>query len=244
VEDSLVSEQALIDPRAPAGSQRASATSVARAWWKQRRWIIGVGFLAALGVGLAFAHLVQASTDWGQGLSWERELLVAIPRPMPAFFDFFLLVVPWFGTNITLTPIVAVAAIWLWRSKRRVDLAMRLVVVQIGSYALNFVIKELFDRARPDFLTMRGWYGWSAYPSGHAIAGMSVLLTIALMLRSERGMTWPLPVALLIALSNLYSRLYLGVHWPTDVIGGALVGLVWLVATSLAFRRDGGLRAI
>jgi undecaprenyl-diphosphatase len=205
---------------------------------RQRWGLIVVGFLLAFGTGLGFAWLVHLSPDWNRGLAWERTLILAIPRPMPAPLDALMMVVPWFGTNISLMPVIGLIMIWLWRFKGRSDLAMRLLVVQIGSYFLNPALKFMVERARPELVERRGWYGWSAYPSGHAIAGVAVLMTLALMLHAERGMRWPMVVAALIALTNMYSRLYLGVHWPTDVLGGALVGLVWLVATIVAFRTD------
>ena len=87
--------------------------------------------------------------------------------------------IPWFGTNISLIP--GVASSRGGSGSRRVvrHLAVQLIVVQLGSYLLNPSLKALFDRARPDMFERRGWYGWSSYPSGHAIASVAVLMTIA-----------------------------------------------------------------
>jgi undecaprenyl-diphosphatase len=98
------------------------------------------------------------------------------------------------------------------------------------------VLKGIFDRPRPDLFEMRGQHAWAAFPSGHAIASVSVLLTVAILLRRERDWGWPTYAAVALLLVSLYSRLYLGVHWPTDILGGVLVGLCWLAATLVAFR--------
>jgi undecaprenyl-diphosphatase len=100
------------------------------------------------------------------------------------------------------------------------------------------MLKGSFDRVRPDLFPKRGWFGWTSFPSGHAIASISVLFTIAILLHRERGWKWPYLVATIIACGSAYSRVYLAVHWPTDVIGGLIVGAVWLWAGYRAFNPD------
>jgi undecaprenyl-diphosphatase len=78
-------------------------------------------------------------------------------------------------------------------------------------------------------------YRWASYPSGHAILTVALYFTIALQLRHARGWRWPFVVAAAIVLITCYSRVYLGVHWPTDLIGGLLIGVVWLAGTWRAF---------
>ena len=194
------------------------------------------GYAAALLVGILFAQLMRRTGNWDQGLAWEREFMLRTHVRLAEPFDTLFLVLPWLGTNITLIPLVVGVAIWLLVRRRRPDLATHLVIVQLGSFTLNAVLKDIFDRPRPDLFELRGQHAWAAFPSGHAIASVSVLLTVAILLRRERGWRWPLRAAVGLLLFSLYSRLYLGVHWPTDIVGGVLVGLAWLAVTYTAFR--------
>ena len=161
--------------------------------------------------------------------------MLSLERDIPRAIDLVMLGLPWLGTNLTLLPIIAAFSVWLWLKKGRRDLAAHLMIVTVGSLIMNAVLKDVFDRARPELWPHRGQYQWASYPSGHAIVGVSVIFTVALMLYRERGWWWPIVAAALLLLTNLYSRLYLGVHWPTDVIGGLIIGVLWLGVTQYAF---------
>ncbi|MGH7664479.1 MAG: phosphatase PAP2 family protein [Gemmatimonadaceae bacterium] len=207
------------------------------------RWtLVAAGYATAILSGVLFALLVQGAGGWEDGLTWERNLLLRIPHKLPPAIDTVFLFVPWFGTNITLLPLIVIASVWLVVKRRRTDLAAHLVVVELGSWTLTPILKSLLERPRPELWEWRGQFEWAAFPSGHAIASVSVLFTIAILLHRERGWRWPFVAAGVLLCVSFLSRVYLGVHWPTDVIGGALIGLIWLVACLAAFpsRRDDG----
>ena len=196
------------------------------------------GYCFAFLGGMAFARWLHSYGDWHQGLAWERALLRSIGGMFPGWVDAPMLVLSWLGTNITLLPLTVLLVIWLARRVRRPHEAVYLAVVQIGSNSLNPALKFLYERNRPDIIPRKGWYDWAAYPSGHAIASVAVLLTLAIVLHRAKGWRWPPYVIAPVLLVSLFSRLYLGVHWPTDVIGGIVIGLVWFAFTYFAFRED------
>lgn len=199
-------------------------------------WVVGAGYLFAFAFGAGYALFIKRYGDWNVGAQWEREILIGVrDRGLSRVGELLIDAAPWVGTNLTLFPLAALIAVWLIRSRRRMDLAVWLMVVELGCLSLNWLLKHAFVRDRPELFAHVGWYGWGAYPSGHAMASIAVLGTIALMLERERGWRWPLVVVLAIALLNAYGRLAHGVHWPSDVLAGAGVGMIWLLAAAVAF---------
>ena len=199
--------------------------------------MIAAGYAISFLSGMAFARWLLSYGDWHDGVAWERAVLRALNGALPRWMDGFFIALAWLGTNVTLLPLSVIVVIWLAR-KKLVHAAVYVAVVQIGSNSLNPVLKFLYERNRPDIIPRRGWYDWAAYPSGHAIASTAMLVTYAIVLGRVMGWRWPTYVAVPVLLISLFSRIYLGVHWPTDVIGGAIIGAVWLAFTYFAFRED------
>lgn len=190
--------------------------------------------------GNAFGFALSRTAGWQNGAPWERAVLSWFhSHPLPRLLDALMLVIPFTGTNLTMLPAVLLTCLWLWRWRHRALLAMELLVVTMGSLLLNMTLKWQVGRVRPDLFPGRGLYSWSSYPSGHAIFVTSFYFTLALALYRERHSRWPFVAAALLVLLNCVSRLYLSVHWPTDLIGGLLTGTVWLIGTWMAFQRYG-----
>jgi membrane-associated phospholipid phosphatase len=199
--------------------------------------MIAAGYAMAFLVGMGLARWLHSYGDWHDGLAWERAVLRAAHVDLPDWLDAIMVAMPWLGTNWTLLPLTTLIVIWLVR-RRRIHEAVYLAVVQIGSNSLNPAVKFLYERQRPDIIPRRGWYDWAAYPSGHAIASVAVLITLTIVLYRVKGWRWPAYVVAPLLVVSLLSRIYLGVHWPTDVIGGVVMGLTWLGFTYSAFRED------
>jgi undecaprenyl-diphosphatase len=188
-------------------------------------------------VGVGYGYALEHSSGWA-GAPWEFATLRWFHgQPLPHWLDQVMLYFPYVGTNLTILPIVLLLALWLWRRSNKVLTAIHLLVVCIGSLSLNPTMKYLLDRPRPALFPLRGLYSWASYPSGHAILTVALYFTLALQLRFALRWHWPFAVAVAMVLITSYSRLYLAVHWPTDVIGGLLIGVVWLAGTWWAFTK-------
>ena len=209
----------------------ASAAEVLRAipWLR-----LLLAFASAAAVGLVTAWLIQGTGTWLNGAAWEHRLLAFAQTTVSALLDPLFFLLPFIGTNYTLLPFVFAVALYLWFRGEHMT-SVHLVVVQIGSLLLNVVLKTILARPRPVDYNPRGQHGLAAYPSGHSIAVTSVLITVAWLIHRHGKGTWGYWVVGAIFIANNWSRIYLGVHWPTDVIGGVLVGGVWLLGTIWIF---------
>ena len=119
----------------------------------------------------------------------------------------------------------------LWVGKHRSE-ATTIAVTGSGALGLNILLKQLFARARPQLWERTVDVKFYSFPSGHAMISMVIYGLLGYFLGSrfpkQRWLIYILTVVLIGAIG--LSRLYLGVHWPTDVIAGYTAGLVWLIA--------------
>ena len=125
---------------------------------------------------------------------------------------------------------VVVAAWLFWRGHRHLPWVL-IAIVAIGR-ALSELQKYWIGRVRPDVEPHLVAVKTSSFPSGHATSSMIFFLTLALVLGAETRWQRPAVIAaVLLSLAIGTSRVMLGVHWPSDVIGGWAFGMLWVLLT-------------
>jgi len=136
------------------------------------------------------------------------------------------------GVAVTTSLLLAVAGfLWLGGLRRT---ALYLLLSVASGIVVAFLLKAGFDRPRPDLVPHGSHVITSSFPSGHAATAAVVYLTLGALLsrtvarRGQRVLVMALAVALAFGVG--VSRVYLGVHWPTDVLAGWLVGGGWALA--------------
>jgi len=184
-------------------------------------------FIAAL---LALAAIWLIMLLYGAGPLDRRvyEALYAGNRPALATAAHVL---TFFGEPTVLIGAGFAVAGWLWWRKHP-HLALALTLIILVGRGLSEVQKYWIARVRPDAEPHLVMVKTSSFPSGHATSSMIFYLTIALALtRNSRWHRVAAAGAVLLAVLIGTSRVMLGVHWPSDVIGGWAFGMLWVMLT-------------
>ncbi|MFD3450023.1 phosphatase PAP2 family protein [Microbacteriaceae bacterium 4G12] len=124
--------------------------------------------------------------------------------------------------------------------RRRFWISALLVVMLQGSHYINAILKIWYERQRPDIKTLVTATGYS-FPSGHAMNAMSFLSFIAYVTITEHRLTlWQKIIVIFFTIFLILfigiSRIYLGVHYPSDVVAGFAAGGSWVVLCILFHR--------
>ncbi len=148
-----------------------------------------------------------------------------------------LKILTFFGSPLWFYIIVTPAVVWVWR-RGHSRLAVFLVVTTLGGGLLDTIVKEAVGRPRPSLVDPVATAHGKSFPSGHAMSstvayGSLLLVFLPAIGRRYRPLVFAGAVVLVLAIG--FSRLALGVHYITDVIGGYVLGLAWLAASTAAF---------
>ncbi len=137
--------------------------------------------------------------------------------------------ITYFGSVYFFLPIGIVIFIYMLRQNNTQGILL-LILSTLGSYGLNYILKNIFVRTRPlkYFLIEQGGY---SFPSGHAMVSMTFYTTMTYIFtrdcekRDKESVIWFLNGLIIFLIG--FSRIYLGVHWPTDILMGYLIGYIY-----------------
>jgi undecaprenyl-diphosphatase len=135
------------------------------------------------------------------------------------------------ATVLVLLSVAVIAFLWM---RGQGHAALLVLVASGGGALLMTALKGVFERPRPQIVPhLFGNPGSSSFPSGHALAAAAVYLTLgallARMTEDRRSKVFVVSMSFVFVFLVGFSRVYLGVHWPSDVIAGWTVGLCWAV---------------
>jgi undecaprenyl-diphosphatase len=210
-------------------------------WVADRLTVVSAAWLAA---GLAFSiFVVWAFTELsdevieGESRAFDRAVLLWIHTTFPDWLEGPMRIVTALGYYWVVLPLLAVAVTFFYLKGWRLSTIL-LLVSTAGSAVLTTVLKSVFGRARPELVDSGYQASFYSFPSGHATVavGLYGMLTLVLAYRLRGTARWAVAVSgILVALLIGFSRLYLGVHYPTDVVAGYLAALLWLVCVGAVY---------
>lgn len=184
----------------------------------------------------AYAAIAADVVEGGRLSAIDEDLSGWVARSMPSAAEWIARVLSWIGGWIGVTIVVVAALVWLLR-RGETALGVLLLVVVLGGQLLNALAKDGYDRPRPTAGSPIELPSSWSFPSGHAMTGIAVFGLLGLILaRETSGGVRTATIVGGFALGGLIgaSRVVLNVHFLTDVLGGAALGLAWLAACLLA----------
>jgi len=193
------------------------------------------------GAGWAFGSLVQDVVGGDDAFRMDLPVVRYLAGHRTAWLTSSMRDLTWLGSTVVLVPLVVVVGLAARRRTRSWASLAELALSLGGAVVLYDLIKVLVGRPRPRVGPLVSTATGYAFPSGHATQTAAVAVTLAALAAAltsswaRKVIVWS--VAVLVCLIVGFSRIYLGVHWPTDVLAGYALGALWAALCALAIRR-------
>lgn len=146
------------------------------------------------------------------------------------------------GTTLVVVVTVVSVLAFLFHGRRIHALVMGWAV--LAAWGSSQFTKSFFGRPRPDLVPHDVYVYSGSFPSGHSTMSTAAFLTLAMLIASlemkRRSKALAYTLAALVVVGVGFSRVYLGVHWPSDVLAGWCLGAAWALVAWLALRLLGG----
>ena len=176
---------------------------------------------------IIFVSIGLAVRNSSEGILFDESLLEIIHSNTNPYLLSLMKFISFIGSGYFLVPVISIGVIYSLKKNERY-ISKLLLLSSLGSWIVNFLLKQIFHRTRPlDFILVK--QGGLSYPSGHSMVTMSMYLTISYLLskKYENKKTLIYSLSTIFILLMGISRMYLGVHWPTDIIGGYIGGYLF-----------------
>ncbi|WP_318618310.1 phosphatase PAP2 family protein [Sporosarcina sp. YIM B06819] len=191
-----------------------------------------ISFALILCIGLAITFIYIATTVGNNSIASFDTTAIAFVQGLEApWLTAILKVFTTMGSGYVVVPMALLLVVILYFGLRARPQAWLLLIVVTGTPLFNSLLKLYFKRERPDIHRILDAHGFS-FPSGHAMISFSLYAIIAFIawgfIKTAMGRVMLLLFTAFMILTISISRIYLGVHYPSDIIGGFTISALWL----------------
>jgi undecaprenyl-diphosphatase len=191
-------------------------------------FLLGGAIVAVLGT-LIFAWLAS-HVRAGETQAFDEAILRWVGARHVPWLDAAMVEITILGTGTVVMMVALVAGLFLYLTDHRYS-ALLLTIATAGGLLLNTVLKLTFARPRPEIFVWGTHAASSSFPSGHAMSATIIYGTVAYLaarLQRQRWARWATMTAVAgLILLICASRVYLGVHYPSDIVAGVIIGFAW-----------------
>jgi undecaprenyl-diphosphatase len=183
----------------------------------------------------SFMFLALEVRKNADGFPWDQPILLAIHQTSKQQLDIIALNLTKFGSIKIVFPILLIISLIFLLQKRWRSLIF-LITTSLGTIIINHTAKEIMHRVRPQLWQSPAPELDYAFPSGHAMTSMTLVATLIIL---TWGSIWCVPILIfgsLFILAIGWTRLYLGVHFPSDILAGWAVSVAWAIGVSLLIK--------
>lgn len=198
---------------------------------------LALGFLLSLTVLWGFEWLAEEVME-GETRRLDTSILLWVHSTFPGWLNLPMRLITALGYYWVVSILLVIATYFFYRANLKLSTVLLLISTP-GAMVLATVLKAIYHRARPELFSTDYTATFYSFPSGHATVAVGFYGTLALLVavRYKGWQRWLIAAAgVTLVLLIGFSRLYLGVHYPSDIVGGYAAATVWVATVALPLR--------